>query len=158
MNLTLIRDPGPAPVRTFGTLHWADEQIVLQTLERPWVPDPRGAPGGHPFSSCVPLGTYDLVLHDTPKHPQTFALSNPALGVYHEPGDIPAGQTGRTACLLHAANVVSQLAGCCGLGLTRSWLNGEPDIADSQAAFAELKEAVPWVAGHVLTITQGQSP
>lgn len=34
MNLTLIRDPGPAPVRTFGTLHWADEQIVLQTLER----------------------------------------------------------------------------------------------------------------------------
>ena len=34
MNLTLIRDADPAPLRTFGELHWADEQIVLQTLER----------------------------------------------------------------------------------------------------------------------------
>ena len=45
-----------------------------------------------------------------------------------------------------------QLAGCIGVGLTRSWLNGEPDIADSVNAFAELKAAVPWVEGHTLAI------
>lgn len=157
MNLLLVRDPlFCCLARTFGTLHWADDQIVLQTLERPWVPWDSG-PGGHPLISCVPEGTYDLVLHDTPEHPQTWALSNPALGVYHEPGDVPAGAMGRTACLIHSANLVEQLAGCIGVGLTRSTLDGEPDIASSVNAFTELKEAVPWIDGHTLTISRGTS-
>jgi hypothetical protein len=160
MILTLLRDANPAPQRTFGELHWADEQIILQTLELPWVPAPDGSPGGHPDTSCVPLGTYALVLHDTPAHPHTFALVNSTLGVYHEPGDVPAdlGYVPRTACLLHSANLVAQLAGCVGVGLSRSMLNGEPDIADSVNAFNELMAAVPWVNGHTLTITQGAAP
>jgi hypothetical protein len=159
MNLVLIRDLGPQPVRTFGELHWdPTEQIILQTLERPWIPSPDGSPCGHSLTSCVPLGIYRLVLHDTPLHPQTWAMVNEGLRVFHEPGDITPGPTARTACLLHSANIVSQLAGCIGVGLTRSALDGEPDIASSVAAFEELKAAVPWVAGHILTITQGGSP
>lgn len=151
MNLTLTRDSDDG-ARTFGELAWADDQVILQTLERPWIPVDE-SPGGHPLTSCVPLGVYALVLHDTPAHPQTWALVNHELGVYHEPGDIPAGATGRTACLIHSANVVGQLAGCIGVGLTRGALNGEPDINSSVAAFNELKGAVPWENGHVLTIT-----
>ncbi len=150
MKLTLHRDPSDN-VRTFGELTWADEQIVLQTLERPWIPAEDGSPGGHPLVSCVPLGVYELVLHDSAKHPKTWALVNPTLGVYHQV--IPPSQTGRTACLIHSANLVHQLEGCIGVGLTRSQLNGEPDIASSVAAFEELKAAVPWVVGHTLTIT-----
>jgi Family of unknown function (DUF5675) len=155
MDLYVIRDPAGVATQTYGEMDWnATDQIILQTLELPWVPDPNGAPGGHPDTSCVPCGTYQLVLHNTAAHPETFALVNPALGVYHEPGDIPAGHSGRFACLIHSANLVTQLAGCIGVGLTRSWLGGEPDIADSVNAFTELKEAVPWEAGHTLQITQ----
>jgi hypothetical protein len=92
------------------------------------------------------------VLHDTARHPETWALVNPALGIYHEPGDIPVGVEGRFACLIHQANLVSELAGCIGVGLSRSTLDGEPDITSSVAAFQELKNAVPWVAGHTVTI------
>jgi hypothetical protein len=161
MQLIVIRDAGPAPLRTFGEMHWdPTEQIILQTLERPWVPAPDGSPGGHPQTSCVPPGLYQLVRHDTPKHPQTWALVNPALGVYHLPSDVPAGlaYVPRTVCLIHSANLVVQLEGCIGVGLSRSKLNGEPDIADSVNAFAELKHAVPWIEGHTLQIIQGGSP
>jgi hypothetical protein len=151
MKLTLIRDPSDG-VRTFGTLSWSDDQVELQTLERPWIPSIAG-PGGHAQTSCVPLGVYELVLHDSAAHPKTWALVNPALGVYHQPGDVPTGQTGRTECLIHTANTIAQLAGCIGVGMTRSLLNGEPDVASSVAAFTALKEAVPWIEGHTISIT-----
>jgi hypothetical protein len=157
MKLFLNRDPGPQPQRTYGRL-LPGGNLVLQTLERPWVPAPDGSPGGHPDTSCVPLGTYALARHNTPDHPYTWALVNPALGIYHEPGDIPAGVPARFGCLLHPDNIVETLAGCVGVGLTRSTLNGEPDIADSRAAFADLKAAVPWTDGHTLVITQGPGP
>jgi hypothetical protein len=152
MNLMLLRDPDDG-VRTFGTLSWSDDQIELQTLERAWIPAGDGSPGGHHLTSCVPRGTYELVLHDTLKHPQTWALVNPDLGVYHELNDIPSGKTGRVASLIHSANLVHQLEGCIGVGLSRSTLNGEPDISSSVAAFERLKAAVPWTNGHSLTIT-----
>lgn len=155
VNLVLTRDAGPAPERTFGVLVVAGA-LALQSLERPWVPAPDGAPCGHPETSCLPAGTYDMVLHSTPDHPYTWALVNPLLNVYHEPGDAPPDVgTCRSACLIHSANLVEQLAGCVGVGLARSLLGGEPDIASSAAAFARLKSAVPWVNGHTLTIAQG---
>jgi len=149
VNLTLIREPDDGK-RTFGVMTVGG--LTLQTLERPWIEAPDGVPGGHPMTSCVPAGAYTLVLHDTPKHPQTWALVNPDLGVYHELADIPAGNQGRVACLIHTANIVEQLAGCIGVGLTRSTLNGEPDVGASIMAFNELKAVVPWTAGHSLTI------
>jgi hypothetical protein len=144
-------------VRTFGTISWSDDQVELQTLERPWIPAPDGSPGGHPDTSCVPVGVYQLVLHDTPKHPQTWALVNHDLGVWHDPNMVPDELKGhvRAECLIHSANLVHQLKGCIGVGMDRSLLNGEPDIADSVNAFNTLKAAVPWTEGHVLTILGG---
>ncbi len=33
---------------------------MFATIERPWIPNPNGAPGGKPWESCVPDGMYRL--------------------------------------------------------------------------------------------------
>lgn len=146
-ELLLIRDYS-GPVCTLGRLIVGD--LVLQTLERPWIAYPPHL-CGHPDTSCVPAGGYALALHDTPKFPKHFALVNEALGIYHE--SVPAGAFGRTACLIHAANYVEQLEGCCAVGRERQvaginqWM-----VLDSRDAYAALQAAVPWVAGYTLTV------
>lgn len=126
-----------------GLLSFAD--TTLQTLELPWVFSP-DHPGGEPDKSCVPLGVYDLALHNTVKHPKSFALVNPNLGVIHEPdSDYP---NARTACLLHVANTVSDLAGCIGLGLA----GHNCYISSSVLACKEFYLAVPWLEGHTLEV------
>lgn len=153
MNLILTRDNTvpPAPDHLYGILEAG--LLTLQTMERPWIPEHGGAPCGEPGVSCVPAGTYTLVLHDTPAHPLTFALVNEALGIYHEPHDVPTNLCGRSACLIHAGNFASQSEGCILVGRARGVLNGKPDVTDSRAALAELLAIVPWVVGHSLTIT-----
>jgi hypothetical protein len=152
MNLILTRDP-PWPTCTLGML--TVEDLELNTMERPWIGDPECI-GGAACISCVPPGVYQLALHDTPEHPRTWALVNPALGVYHEPGDIPAGTTGRTACLIHPGNYPTDVEGCIAPGLSRA-LNGALwMVTDSQEAMMKLQTVVPWVEGHTLTIEDGE--
>jgi hypothetical protein len=153
MNLALVRDYEDAQV-TLGvfTVPVPAPPLLLQTLELPWVPLP-GAVCGRPDRSCVAAGTYELVTHDTPRHPYTWALVNPALGVYHELDDVPRGVAEcRTAVLLHTANAAYQLEGCIGVGRQRyhsgTWL-----LLQSAAGFSDLKAVVPWTNGHQLTIT-----
>lgn len=121
--------------------------LILRTLELPWIYD-AASPGGAHFQSCVPLGLYDLVLHDTVHHPRSFALVNPALGVIHLP-DLTYPDA-RTVCLLHIANKIADLLGCIGLGMsaTDCW------ISDSRIALDHFNAQVPWVAGHTLEILQ----
>ena len=88
MYLSLIRDTSTASY-CLGTLQAG--ALQFQTLELPWVPDSVGKGGKHGIS-CVPPGLYELVRHDTPLHPRSFALVNPDLDVYHEPGDVPAAK------------------------------------------------------------------
>lgn len=118
---------------------------VLHSLELPWVPE-AGYPGGWPDRSCVPAGIYALALHDTPKHPKSFALVNRALGVIHEPD--PTFQNARTACLIHVANTVHDLEGCIGVGITRTACA----VWSSAVALTYFRQALPWIAGHTLTI------
>jgi hypothetical protein len=120
--------------------------LNLQTLELTWLPNP-DAPGGMPDLSCVPPGHYDLVLHDTPKHPRTFALVNPDLGVIHAPD--PAYPAARVACLIHIANVPAELEGCVGLGMSAT----ECEVSSSAAALQAFNSQVPWETGHTLEIT-----
>lgn len=118
------------------------------TLELPWVFD-LAYPGGHPDISCVPAGLYDLVLHDTLKHPKSFALVNRALGVIHEPD--PTFPNARTVCLLHVADTVADLEGCIGLGMLRA---GPCVIRSSVTALEIFNRQVPWVTGHTLEIRE----
>jgi hypothetical protein len=122
--------------------------LVLDTMERPWIPDPAGGLGGHPDLSCVPVGVYHLVLHDSLKHPKTWALVNESLDVYELP---TAGK--RSECLLNPANWAWELLGCCAPGLARvkdgtTWM-----VTNSDTAMARLQAIVPWVNGHMLIIS-----
>lgn len=146
MNLQLVRDYAGRDC-TLGRL--IIDTLTLQTLERPWIAYPPH-PCGHPDTSCVPPGVYELALHDTPKFPRHFALVNEALGIYHE--SVPPGQFGRTACLIHAANYVSQLEGCCAVGRSREYVGDQWMVLDSRDAYAALQESLPWTTGHLLTI------
>ncbi len=154
MNLILTRDNTipPAPDHLYGMLEAGT--LLLQTIERPWIPEHGGAPCGEVGKSCVPVGTYDLVLHNTILHPKTFALENPTLAVYADPHSIPHDLCGRSECLIHAGNFASQSEGCILVGHARGMLNGVPDVTESRDALAELLAVVPWIGGkHSLTIT-----
>lgn len=144
MDLTLKRT-SRTDACTQGTLA-LPSGLELHSLELTWLPDP-DFPGGMPDKSCVPPGIYQLALHDTPKHPKSFALVNIELGVMHEPD--PAYPNARIACLIHVANFPAELEGCIGVGMTA----GSCEIWESAIALAHFKSEVPWQAGHTLTIT-----
>ena len=150
MILTLQREASTDD-HTYGVLRV--DGLVLQTIERPWTPSPDG-PGGTEGISCVPFGSYRLVLHDSEAHPQTWALVNPDLGVWHFPNDIPAGSIGRSAVLIHPANWAHQLQGCIAPGMARSTMMGLAAVDQSRLAFAKIKALVPWTLGHYLDIVE----
>ncbi|HET7674771.1 MAG TPA: DUF5675 family protein [Gammaproteobacteria bacterium] len=118
---------------TLGRLH-ANGLHTLYTVEDPWNDNARG-------NSCVPDGVYDLVPHSTDAHPHTWALLNPSLGIYHQPGDKPPGVFGRWACLLHPANDEDDIEGCIGPGL-RPCLDPWLGVKDSRDAMKAIREFI----------------
>ena len=148
MNLIMIRDLS-TPKETL---------YKLQVGEA--IYDAIGQPDNHdePNKSCIPLGTYELVPHDTAAHPNTWALVNPDLGVTHEPGDLPSvgcQYPHRFACLIHPANFANQLQGCFAPGMSRlqgpwGWM-----VKDSRAAFTAIQEILEIGSmGHMLEIKE----
>ena len=89
---------------------------VLAGLERPWIENPTGTPGGKPFESCVPVGIYETRPHTRGDGAKVVALTNEELGVYYLEADMPP-EGGRFLILLHVANWVNQVVGCCCPGL-----------------------------------------
>lgn len=135
MQLVITRDTDDG-VCTLGRLYFAG--VTLFTIERPWF-------NNTPGRSCIPLGTYSLVLHDSELHPKTFALENAVLGVTHW------GPSLRTAVLIHPANVAQELRGCIAPGRSV----GIQRVNESRLAFADLMAQVPWVDGHTIEIREG---
>lgn len=156
--IKLFRDQcGPS-----GTLGYLDLDTRMPparerifTLERPWIPlcteieigrfdEPANfvlPPCGQKGVSCIPPGIYDLVPHSSEAHPDTFALVNPDLWVYHFDTDVPFLKRGiaRTAILIHPANFVEELRGCIAPGMTRNIFPISPNVGSSRAAFALLR-------------------
>lgn len=150
MQLTLIRRPGDGE-RTLGDL--SADGVTFATIERPWVPNPVG-PGGKRRESCVPPGVYQVRPHHSLNFPLTYALVNPKLGVYYQPGDVPKGQEwGRTAILMHIGNFVRNVIGCIAVGKEHGQLAGEPAVLRSVLAMRELNELLARRT-HVLEIQQ----
>jgi hypothetical protein len=147
--LQLIRDR----CSPFGNLGYIDLRSDPEgfdrifTLERPWVPAPamassllEPAPCGRKGVSCIPPGIYSLVPHNSEAHPDTFALVNPDLWVYHYEADVPTWRKGyaRTAVLIHPANLIEELRGCIAPGLSRD-VESRPWVGSSRRAFALLR-------------------
>lgn len=151
MNLSLVRH-AYLPQATLGRLFVGN--LILATLEEPWIADPAG-PGGQrrepgKKESCVPDGVYSLIRHSTPHFPNTWALSNAALGVYHLA--VPAGLLyGRSAILLHAGNTTEDTLGCILVGRRHGRLDNKDSILESRAGMEDLRSALGGDQ-HTLTI------
>ncbi len=130
MQLKLTRTE-LAPDHTLGRLTIEGASGTFFTIEQPWA-------NNRPFHSCVPPGQYTLEPHDTPKHPQVWALVNPALLIFHElPPNPPAGA--RSACLIHSANWAFELEGCIAPGLGTTLSPRGPMVTSSVEALARLR-------------------
>lgn len=134
MKMILVRSSGD-PDRTLGTLTVG--QYTFATVERPWIPSAEH-PGGTNRQSCVPVGTYTVIPHHSVHFPNTYALLNPVLHVWYQPGDIPEGQKGRSAILMHVGNRVRDVIGCIAVGKEHGALAGEPSVLRSTLAMREL--------------------
>ena len=117
---------------------WLDEETRLHTLERPWRP---GAPGGMPFVSGVPDGSYELLPHVRPDGTAVFALRNPDLGVYYERGERP--DAGRYLILIHSANYVEQVQGCIAPGISSVIYENRVMVTNSRQAMQMIRDAKP---------------
>lgn len=143
MKLFLRREPNTEPDCTLGFLSVPTVNLVLCTIELPWVPS-ETCKGGAKGKSCVPPGDYQLVPHNTPKKPFTWALVNHDLDVVHFEGDDGDPDPDRATCLIHVANYAHQLLGCIAPGLAHVVHEGKHMVTSSTRAMDRLRAAVPW--------------
>lgn len=146
MIITLTRDAAQSVGCSLGVLDVDGHHF--QTIERPWVAS-QSCRAGTPHVSCVPEGTYKLVPHDSPKHPQTWALVNLDLGVCHDPS---VGL--RSDVLIHPANYASELEGCIAPGERRFLHGGEWAVVDSRRAFNMIKLLMQYPGDHSIVISK----
>lgn len=99
--------------RTYGTIMRDSGEVECQTIERPWAQNANGI-------SCIPAGLYPCSLRFSPHH--GFAV----FGINNVPH--------RSDVEIHAANLPTQLLGCCALGESRGQINGQDAVMASQSA------------------------
>ena len=129
MSILTLERYSYSETETEGWL-WLDDRTRLHSIERPWRP---GSPGGLPFVSCVPDGTYDLEPFLRPNGDEVLLLRNADLGVYKDQTEVPA-EGGRYLILIHKANRSDEVAGCIAPGLDRIIHKGRPMVTSSGKA------------------------
>lgn len=113
-----------------GTLGYLEipsecDPTIYFTLERGWN-------NNRPNVSCVPVGQYQLLRHNTRKYPNTWALVGDTIG------HTPCPDKPRYACVFHAGNSSTDFSGCIGLGYRADILAGY-GISQSTKAIIEFK-------------------
>lgn len=116
-------------------LLWLNAKDCVYTLERPWRAGP--SPGGLPFESCVPDGSYDLIAHQRPSGDHVLALRNPDLGVFYTK-ERRTDNVGRYLILIHAANFVDQVVGCIAPGTGRTIYDNRRMVTNSREAMRKI--------------------
>ena len=133
-KLLLERRPTTAN-ETEGFLSYDRE--ILATIERPWIP--HDTPGGKPFASCIPEGSYDVHYHERPGGDVVPCLINPLLGVHYLQEDVP-DQGGRYLILIHSGNWSTDVVGCIAPGLSFGNSPQGPMVKSSKAAMGRLMD------------------
>ena len=118
----------------------------FHTIERPWR-------NNAPSISCIPEGVYLCTPFVRPSGAEVYALINPTMDVYLNKEDIPEGMKGRYLILLHSANIVEEVEGCCAPGLAHGWMKGQAAVLSSRAAMARISDLLG-SADHEMEITQ----
>lgn len=132
MRQVFINRTQSSDLGTFGELRIDDPTVgesVCYTCEPPWRangPD-----------SCIPIGTYTVIPHNSPAHPNTWEIS---------------GVSDRTAILLHNGNTEQDSLGCVLVGDSLGTVNGLPAVLDSNKTLESLRSLLP--PTFQLTITE----
>lgn len=124
---------------TFGNLEI--DNVILQTVEPQWL-------NNKPFFSCIPNGIYDLEYYESTRHGGSYILSNLDLGVGKT-----KGETRRFACLIHIANLASQLQGCIAPGLKLSVYKGQWSVRSSGDAMDTIIKLLGKTKKHTIEIS-----
>lgn len=114
MNVRLIRYYSGIQA-TLGILKFPVVHQPIFTLELPWLDNQHDI-------SCIPIGVYDVIPHNSIDHPNTFEISN-----------VP----NRTGVLVHVGNVPSNFKGCVGVGF--GIIPQPPEITSSYNAMELVK-------------------
>lgn len=115
---------------TLGELLDNEGQHICYTIELPWKDN-------EPQVSCIPTGTYQVILHDTPAHPHTWEITN-----------VPD----RQAILIHNGNTENDVKGCVAVGSEIGEIDGLPAVLNSNATLKKLREILP--LNFTLTVEQ----
>lgn len=99
---------------TLGVL-CVDGSPDFVTLENPWRDNER-------MISCIPIGTYTIKKHKSPRFGDTFIVE-----------DVP----GRSHILFHAGNTHKDTHGCILLGYQFGKIGGESAVLSSRSAFSQ---------------------
>jgi len=130
MNLLLTRR-SLAQNTTLGTLE-LDGGWSCCTLELCWL-------SNLPNLSCIPVGTYTIQLHQSPKFGDVYEV----IGVPNR-GDI----------LIHVGNTRSDTHGCILLGMRSGYLVGLPAVLSSRIAFNEFMRQMAGIKTAQLVIEE----
>jgi len=123
---------------TFGTLRIGD--VLLHTVEQDWE-------NNQPNVSCIPNGVYELRYFDSPKHGDSYIISNHELNVGRFQGEAT-----RFGCLIHKANLASQLQGCIAPGLGLGFYKGQWSVTSSTSAMSAILEILGKEGSHSLVV------
>jgi hypothetical protein len=77
---------------------------------------------------CIPAGTYQVIPHNSPAHPNTWEISN-----------VP----GRTAILIHNGNTDADTLGCVVVGKSFGWIGTQQAIMESDVTLGMLQQTLP---------------
>jgi len=123
---------------TFGKLRVASQ--TFYTVEQDWEDN-------KPNVSCIPNGTYDFEHYISPKHGDSFILSNHE----HNVGKYP-GEAKRSSILMHKANLASQLRGCLAPGMGLGYYKEQWSVRSSTKALERIFTLLPPGEKHQIVI------
>lgn len=118
MMLTLRRDTCGSDA-TLGVLEVNGKRLF--TIEPPWVAHPTGGPAGASYISCPPAGSYRVEPFKMPSGEKAYVISNPNLGVFKLPWDVPKTHRDRmrSRITIRAANYAFEADNAIGVGMER---------------------------------------
>ena len=112
---------------TVGSAYVVDDfnrtKMSFKTLELPWKDNERNI-------SCIPVGSYKAIKHNSPKFKQSFWLQ-----------DVP----GRSEILIHVGNYTSDIRGCILPGDRHADINNDGilDVTNSRKIMDALYKLMP---------------
>lgn len=123
----LNRQPS-APDGTFGYIADEGNTVYCDTCELPWL-------NNEPDKSCIPIGDYNVVRHNSAAHPNVWELQN---------------VDGRTGILIHNGNTEKDSLGCIIVGNGYGTLYGLPAVLNSNITLKKLQ--AEWPDNFLLTV------